>query len=314
MRWMADVVAGQNWPEADEDGLRDAAEGWDRVAADLWGLGDDIGGVTRQVDLGYSGAGSGSFHQFMGQLASAPGQLAPALAQVGNVTAQAALDTETAKLMILAQVAWTAGELLWMLESPLTWPEIPGLIAASRYVIGRVALRLLESAARSAVQMTVMDLGVQGVEVALGDRKGIDWREVLSSMQVGAFAGAVAGAFHLGAEKLAPKFVSSLAGKVTMGAVDGAVTGEAVNLAFAGGQSPGLAVLSGLVGAAGAAGKERIRGYKAGRGGPGVPGIRLPGAPRLAGPELEPLLAPGTSDDESGTSDDGPGTSDAGSL
>src|SRR6202012_2637642 len=116
-----------------------------------------------------------------------------------------------------------------------------------------LAAMLARAAAHAAAQQGGTDLGVQLFELARGDRKGIDWREVATSAEMGALAGAVAGAVHLGAGALAPKFPSSLAGHFTLGAVNGVAAGEATALTFGGVQSPGLLLASGLAGAAGGA-------------------------------------------------------------
>ena len=269
---MLDVLGGQQWPQMDETEMKNLSDQWTQAHSALAAMGDDVTAAMHNVLRGYSGSGSDQFQQFMTQLAAAPGQMAPALKQVGSSASSAALNTETTKLMMLAQVAWTLAEVADLTSTLWGWVAVPEVLAGSRLVIARLARALAKAALHGAVQQGGMNLGVQLFELLVGDRDSIDWNEVVSSIELGAFTGALAGAVHLGAEKLAPNFVKSLAGHVALGAVDGLGVGEATALTFGGGQDPALLLGSGLIGAAGGALKSRHDGD----GAPDIPAVRLP--------------------------------------
>ncbi|HEY6494981.1 MAG TPA: hypothetical protein VIZ43_17030, partial [Trebonia sp.] len=64
LQWMADLVAGQNWPQSDEGRLRWAGQAWSQAGRDLKDLGDAITAAASRVRLGYSGQSSDALDSY----------------------------------------------------------------------------------------------------------------------------------------------------------------------------------------------------------------------------------------------------------
>lgn len=259
LQWVMDAVAGQSWPQANEDELRSVAEDWTSTAGALDGIAGDINTIATQLQLGLSGSIGDQATEYLNQLGSAPGQIAPAVAGLADSHDQMALQTETTKLMILAQFIWTAIEVSDLLSSVWGALAVPEVMAITRLTVWQLMKKFLETipgmvikaAVHGALLQGLMDLSVQLTEWAAGDRTGIDWSELATSVEMGAAGGAIGGVLHIGAAKLLPKgALDTLPGKFAIGAVNGFLTGEATAFTFGGGQDPLELLESSIIGGA----------------------------------------------------------------
>jgi ppGpp synthetase/RelA/SpoT-type nucleotidyltranferase len=245
--WLVDALAGQAWPDGNEDGLAALGGAWADVGGVVAGLGGQLDDVVGQVMDGISGDVADQFAAYVGGLRSNLAAVADGAGQVGALAAQSGVQLEEAKYMILLQVAWVAVELAMWAYSLFGAAVVPTVYAAGRFVIQAIVRRLVMAAAEGAAFMAVANMLVQGLEW-LRHHTGWDWGSVVSALESGALAGAIGGVVHVGAGAVAPALADSVVGRVVVSGAAGVVGGEVMNLAMGGDQNAGLAFLAGMMG------------------------------------------------------------------
>lgn len=210
-------VAGSAWPSGDETKMFELAGAWERAAAELLQLPDDIVSAKRAAAHAYSaGLGGEAIGGQLDLLLNGPQsvpELAAGFQQLGATTFATGSDLEAAKITVIIslvtlviEIAWArlfpvtaaAGELaailstrsfLRRMEDWLT-AAIKGRIAnaALSDFVGTYTVKILETVLIS----SALDAFTQGVQFAAGHRREYNWRQTLISMGASA-AGTIPG-------------------------------------------------------------------------------------------------------------------------
>jgi hypothetical protein len=250
LAWLSDVLAGQNWPASDEDGLSAISAAWYEAANGFVALANPVGDVSGQVSQYISGDIADQFSQFMTGLANSLPQMADTANSIGDMMSQAALEVQYAKLMILVMMFWAAEQIIEWASTVWGLAVVPEIEAAAQITISTIAKQLLKSVLTGVVTMVGADAAIQGLQFLMGDRHQWNSQSTLQSLEMGALAGAIGGVIHIGGGALAPDFAKSFLGHVTLGGITGLTVGELSNLAFGSDQNLGLAFAAGAAGGA----------------------------------------------------------------
>ncbi|GAB2556879.1 WXG100-like domain-containing protein [Nocardia heshunensis] len=217
LQWLG-WVAGSAWPQGDEDKMWGIAEDWRHAARQLRDLLPELEAAKQATEDAYPwGDGLEAMTSALNKLDSGP-QSFEALAEILDQVAGAAdglgTEIEYTKIMVLSSLAMLA------VEIALAWcfpPTAPAEEAAAT-VWTRLAVRLLGERAVSAiaryaeqlgvaavarflakhvVMSTVLgtgqDVAIQGLQIAEGHRKSMDWDRVGMTALTAAGAGAAGG-------------------------------------------------------------------------------------------------------------------------
>ncbi|WP_415842925.1 hypothetical protein, partial [Nocardia ninae] len=255
-------VAGSDWPEGSESGMRALGGDWHAAAEAIRGIEADItaaknaalaaypAGVARDEIAGVfdklwngTGATKEQENQNLKKMAEFFDGIGDSAEQVGD-------EIEYAKWMMASSLGLLAIELAAAWLFPPTAPAVQvGLIAATRFGIRLIAQRVMAAISRALGRMltagfakfvmkhvaidlalgTMQDLGIQQMQVWQGHRKqGVDWGQVgmtaLSSGLGGAAAGPVGDRLGQALQgKMRPFFAGAVTG-MAAGTV-GAVAG-----------------------------------------------------------------------------------------
>ncbi|BFV61098.1 hypothetical protein KCMC57_up62020 [Kitasatospora sp. CMC57] len=244
LQWVLLLLAGTRWPEGEEDVMREMADRWRATGETLADVGTSVGSAIQRALDGQQGkaaeglathwakfsVGKGTEEDpgfFPGMVKSCEG-MAEMLDNMAN-------STETAKIQIVAQLGILAFEIATAEASaPFTagasLAAIPAAVAVSRVVVQQILKKLLkealEFAAKEAAQEVAINLLAQTIQIAEGNRTGLDGKELGQS----ALGGAVGGA----SGNLIGKGLGSAAGKAGLGNALESVGGKMVHGAAVG--------------------------------------------------------------------------------
>jgi hypothetical protein len=240
--WVYTLVVGQNWPQADEDKLRNCAQAWTDALGGLVEISGAGGQAGQNVHYSVQAVSSDQFDEYWKQYTtgddSAVGQLAQQCQMLAEELLQFAEQTEFTKISIDIQLIILLIQLFYdFVIAPLTGglSMAEGLAAAlgCRVVVGRLLMQLIESVAMAVLP----DLITQLITLAEGHRSKIDVGELWQAAQMGA-AGAVAGAaagkllggLGKGLENRLGKQVGGLLTAGATGALTNVMTNSAVSM------------------------------------------------------------------------------------
>ncbi|MFJ1791306.1 toxin glutamine deamidase domain-containing protein [Kitasatospora griseola] len=342
LQWVLLLLAGCRWPEADEDQLRDMADHCRKAAETLKDAGQGVDAAIKRAVEGQQGNAAEALTKYWATYTVGkgtdddPGRLTAtikALDGMGDMLEQMANSAETAKIQIVAQLGILAFELATAeAEAPITagasMVQVPGFIAAARAFVQTTLKTLLKDmvkmAAKQAAQMAAINLMAQGIELAEGHRKSIDWKEVGDNAKGGAIGGAAGHLIGAGLGGAAGKLglgnlANSAGGKMAIGAATGVGADAATQYITTGKVDTSSLLGSGLSGGAGAG-----LSHMATRPGAHPPAPKPGDAPHIPGPvgpgeggrqDGPPKFTkPDTSSGDSGSSYHGPsGESSSGS-
>jgi hypothetical protein len=249
LNWLFDIVAGQNFPDGDEDKLRALGDAWIEAGNSLQTLLPEFTTVAQDVLENVTGATGEQFGQYAQSLLSTIPELASNAIDIGETAEAAALQLEYTKLTIILQVALTAAMIAWAASDFFTAPLIPAYEFIARLTIEQIFKKFVQTLIFTVFSTVGIDLGAQVIMAAKGDLHNWNASWTLSAFEVGLLSGVVAGGIDAGAEGLlAPEIKDLLPTRLVQGAATGVLTGEAANLAFGGGQNVGLAAAAGAAG------------------------------------------------------------------
>ncbi|MFF2624842.1 toxin glutamine deamidase domain-containing protein [Kitasatospora griseola] len=274
LQWVLLLLAGCRWPEADEDQLRDMADECRKASETLRDATQGVDAAIKRALEGQQGEAADGLNKFWATYTVGkgteddPGRLTAtinALSGMGDMLEQMANSAETAKIQIVAQLGILAFELATAeAEAPVTagasMLQVPGFIAAARTFVTKtlktLVLDLAKMAAKQAAQMAAINLMAQGIQVAEGHRKSIDWKEVGDNAKGGAIGGAAGGLIGKGLGAAAGKVglggaANSLGGKMAIGAATGVGADAATQYLTTGKVDTSSLLGSGLSGGAG---------------------------------------------------------------
>ncbi|WP_194915200.1 hypothetical protein, partial [Catenulispora rubra] len=247
--WVAALAVGQTWPAGDEDQLAELGDAWRDTHSQLTAINHDIAPMASGMRDALSGPTAEQFGSFVKQLNTTMPTLVDTSAQMGDMSHETAVQTQYSKLMILLQLAWMAEQLLeW---APTVWGAalVPEIEAIGELMVSQIAKRFVTSVASATAIQTGMDSAVQAFQMfVLKDRDHWDTSSTVSAVEMGLLSGGIGAAVHEIGHAIAPDFVNTLKGKVTVSAVTGVTSAVVTNAAFGGGQDLGLAFGAGVIG------------------------------------------------------------------
>lgn len=210
--WLLELLAGQSWPQGDEDALRRAAQSWMDAMLKTAQLAGNTDLSSLRVHANADAASADDFGSFWDSYVKTH----PDLQGNGNLPdlfrqyeAQAKLlvgqanEVEYTKLIIVCTLILTAIQIAWavamaFLTDGASLVEVPPLMAAGRLAVLRMAGRFVQMV----LMMVVPDLIAQGVILAQG--RGWDWGKTGTAFENGLAGGAFAMTLGGLAEKLLP--------------------------------------------------------------------------------------------------------------
>ncbi|WP_285693324.1 ADP-ribosyltransferase [Actinomadura sp. NBRC 104412] len=219
VKWLSWIV-GADWPEGDETAMRRVAEGWTTAGGEVRNLIDDLGSVAFDVVSTLDGYAAERFRAHWDTWVSTDPQrltkLADACDQLAKVMNDGATDIEYAKYMFIALLIITAIEIIMLIYSAFatfgaSTAAIPAVEAGAQIASRTIFQRLLSWLARNviihgavmgALEGGGLDLLIQGIQVAQGNRDGINWGQTLRSTVDGAIGGAISGGVAGGLGKI----------------------------------------------------------------------------------------------------------------
>jgi hypothetical protein len=262
LNWLADIVAGQSFPQGDEDQMQALGSAWLTAGDMLAGIVDQVGGAGQTVLAGMQGPAGEQFASFVSQMSQSVPQLSAGAQQVGQLCQSTALQVQYAKYMIILQLAWTAEQIAEWSSTVAGLAAVPLAEMAGRIAVRSVLDALLRQVARSAVEsmaaMVTMDAAVQTLQFLQGDRHSWDVGDTVQSVEMGLLTGAIGGLIGGLGHLIAPDLLKGLGGHIVLGATTGVVNAEVGNAVFGGDQNLVLGTGAGVVGALVGAGKGRF--------------------------------------------------------
>ncbi|NIH86209.1 hypothetical protein [Amycolatopsis granulosa] len=264
---LASIVAGQEWPEGNEDLLRVLRDGWAAAAqgaADVQRAFVTLMEQTPNPPDGkvmWTGDGAKAFMDDAKKFVEGDKAHFPSLQKVcqalSDACGDAANEVEYGKLMIIATLIITAAFIAYALAmAAITFggssAAIPVAQAGARAAIQQifrmlvqklmtmgvkgVAMAVLKQIAVNMGISLALDAGIQGYQMAEGNRK--DWDEgKTKDAAVGGAVDGVVSAASLGIAKGATRGVSSTAGQLLDASVRGGVRGALEGVASTVGQA-----------------------------------------------------------------------------
>ncbi|MFB4301422.1 ADP-ribosyltransferase [Actinomadura sp. NTSP31] len=226
VQWLSWIV-GSDWPEGDETAMRRCADAWRQAATSINELVGDVTGTVNNVRGTLDAEAAEKFQKNLDQWTTTDPRLLPSMAEacgkLADVLDNGALDIEYAKYMFIALLIVTAIEIAMLIAAAFetfgaSTAGIPVAEAAaqtsSRLIFKELMEKLteklgekllgsiLKGAAFGALQGGGLDLLVQGVQIAEGNRKGVDWGKTAGATFDGAIGGAISGGIAHGAGKI----------------------------------------------------------------------------------------------------------------
>ncbi|RSM66383.1 NAD:arginine ADP-ribosyltransferase with a RelA/SpoT domain protein [Amycolatopsis sp. WAC 01376] len=340
VKWLLPIVVGESWPEGDEDKLRELRDAWHNASKAVQPIADTATKGATEVLGGWTGEGAEKFAEAWKKFVEGDEAYFKSLADsskaLGDSCNATALDVEYTKYMIIISLVILAAQIVAMIAAAAvtfggsTAGIAPAQIATRMTVqmifrqlmqklaqegFKKVAKELLEKLLKEGLKKIgkevlqntamnlAMDAGIQGLQMAKGDRDSWD----LSKTKDSAISGAVDGVVGAGSSSIgkgATKGLSdSVGGQIVDSAARGAVRGAAEGVASTVGQAAVTGDLDKL------SAKDVLMGASGGAVGGGVDGAKSQiGDIKAANTPGAPGDGPSTPDVDSGSSSD-PGSS-----
>ncbi|MBA9001813.1 WXG100-like domain-containing protein [Thermomonospora cellulosilytica] len=226
VKWLSWIV-GMDWPEGDETAMRRAAQAWHDGAKEIGDLIGDLQASATQVLGTVEGQAADEFERYWQQFVSTDPQVLVKLQQgfdaLGKALEDGALEIEYAKYMFIALLIITAIEIAMLIAAAVatfgaSTAAIPAVQAGAQITARMIAQRLLQAlmqrlgqrlggailrgALFGVLEGVGLDLAVQGLQIAQGNRDGIDGKKTLQAGIDGAIGGALSGGLSHGAGKI----------------------------------------------------------------------------------------------------------------
>ncbi|MFK0243242.1 toxin glutamine deamidase domain-containing protein [Amycolatopsis azurea] len=305
VKWLLPIVVGESWPEGDEDKLRELRDAWHNASKAVQPIADTATKGATEILGGWTGEGAEKFAEAWKKFVEGDEAYFKSLADsskaLGDSCNATALDVEYTKYMIIISLVILAAQIVAMIAAAAvtfggsTAGIAPAQIATRMTVqmifrqlmqklaqegFKKVAKELLEKLLKEGLKKIgkevlqntamnlAMDAGIQGLQMAKGDRDSWDFSKTKDSAISGAVDGVVgAGSSSIG--KGATKGLSdSVGGQIVDSAARGAVRGAAEGVASTVGQAAVTGDLDKL------SAKDLLMGASGGAVGGGVDGAK----------------------------------------
>ncbi|MGF6885498.1 hypothetical protein ABIA39_003960 [Nocardia sp. GAS34] len=212
--YIQDFIVG-HWPEGDEDAMRRAAGHWSDMAEKLKGLQEPADQAMNSALSAIDGQIHDAMSSYWKDIGGDDGelkQLIDACDSFARQLEEGATDIEHTKISIYISVGIMVAMLLWSWIPGVGQAEEAGTIVAGKAAIQAAFRKLLSKLGIDAAKFMEKrgakllvnagvgstlgagtDLAAQGIQIAEGTRKNMDWKSVGLSTLSGALAGTVAG-------------------------------------------------------------------------------------------------------------------------
>ncbi|MDQ1294617.1 MAG: hypothetical protein QG608_2502, partial [Actinomycetota bacterium] len=214
------IVVGEQWPQADEELLRDLAGVWENFTTALDGIEEEIRASSSTVLQGWEGDAAKKFSETSNKLLNSDGiaQLIEGARELGRYARQTSTDIEYTKASIIGQLAILAAQIAW--ATP--WFAVPtaaaaaaawvsSMIVAARTAVTRLLLQLLNSLAIGLALQVGLDVAIQVSQFIKGTRQDWDFRRTAGAAVSAAVGAALGTALHnVGSKLLGQKAMESL--------------------------------------------------------------------------------------------------------
>ena len=268
VKWLLPIVVGESWPEGDETKLRALRDAWHTASTALGPATDAGNQAASGIRDNWTGDGADAFVEQWKKFVEGDEayfkQLADATKALGNSCDQTALDVEYTKYMIIISLIVLAAQIAAMIAAAaVTFGGSTAGIApaqvATRMTVQMLFRQLLEKLAQQGFKQVAkellekllkqglkkigmeilkneainlgMDAGIQGLQMAKGDRQSWDWSKTSDaaiSGAVGGVVGAASGSIGRGAtEGLSHSAGGQVADAALRAGARGAVEGVA---------------------------------------------------------------------------------------
>ncbi|MER7914134.1 hypothetical protein, partial [Streptomyces sp. NPDC096068] len=219
LNWIAQITVGEDFPQADEDRLREVARQLAQASARLERLSAQLGPVVSRVLESMSGSAVSEFTRFMRRLHTVVPGLADASGELGRSASETALQIEYAKLMIIMQMIITAIEVAHLLM--LAPAAVPARVAATRLTVRQILRRLFLNILAGMAMELGLDAIAQTIQILRGDRTQWDTGLTTDALVGGAVGGAVEGLVAGAAGRFLPGLSRTTLGQAGIGGVSG---------------------------------------------------------------------------------------------
>ncbi|MFJ9519655.1 toxin glutamine deamidase domain-containing protein [Kitasatospora sp. NPDC101801] len=241
LQWVLLLLAGTRWPEGDEDLMRDMGRRWRATAEALDEAGRASDAAVRRALDGQQGSAAEALEKDWNKLVlpadgSKPGFF-PGMVKSCNAMADSleamANSTETAKISIVAQLGILAFEIATAeAAAPVTAGASMAAIAPAiqvskmtvQQILKKLAKEIIEYALKEAFQEVAINLLAQSIQLASGNRKELDGKELGMSAAGGAIGGAAGGMIGKGLGAAGGKLIGKKMDTLPAQMVEGALT------------------------------------------------------------------------------------------
>ncbi|WP_244885501.1 toxin glutamine deamidase domain-containing protein [Amycolatopsis vancoresmycina] len=268
VKWLLPIVVGESWPEGDETKLRALRDAWHTASSAIGPVSETGTQAASGIRDNWTGDGADAFAEQWKKFVEGDEayfkQLADAAQALGDSCDQTALDVEYTKYMIIISLIILAAQIAAMIAAAaVTFGGSTAGIApaqiATRMTVQMLFRQLLEKLAQQGFKQVAkellekllkqglkkigmevlkneainlgMDAGIQGLQMAKGDRKEWDWSKTSDaaiSGAVGGVVGAASGSIGRGAtEGLSHSAGGQVADAAMRAGARGAVEGVA---------------------------------------------------------------------------------------
>ncbi|MEU4248508.1 toxin glutamine deamidase domain-containing protein [Amycolatopsis sp. NPDC026612] len=268
VKWLLPIVVGESWPEGDETKLRALRDAWHTASSAIGPVSETGGQAASGIRDNWTGDGADAFAEQWKKFVEGDEayfkQLADATKALGDSCDQTALDVEYTKYMIIISLIVLAAQIAAMIAAAaVTFGGSTAGIApaqiATRMTVQMLFRQLLEKLAQQGFKQVAkellekllkqglkkigmevlkneainlgMDVGIQGLQMAKGDRQSWDWSKTSDaaiSGAVGGVVGAASGSIGRGAtEGLSHSAGGQIADAAMRAGTRGAVEGVA---------------------------------------------------------------------------------------
>lgn len=236
LQWLADITVG-HFPEGDEDALRRMRDAYTAAAVSVREVGTDGDTAARRVGYAMEGDTATAFAAYWKRYTGAEDAYLPQLVQLCTELASScdatALDVEFAKLSVIAALVALAAEVAALVASSffdfgVSAAGIPVAEALTATAVRVVLMDLIKSIVMHVVINVAIDVGIQGIQMAEGNRHGLDVGKIAHDAKTGALTG-----------------LASFAGGHAVSGVGGHILGEEAGKLATVGVKGGLGVVAG---------------------------------------------------------------------
>ncbi|MFB4317475.1 hypothetical protein [Actinomadura sp. 21ATH] len=208
--WLEWIV-GSDWPEGDETAMRRCAEAWREAGIEIDAVVDELTAAATKALANVRGEGAETFRRnWQGYVDVDPlvfPNLVQACEQLGQALDGGALEIEYAKYMFIALLIITAIEIIMLIQAAFATfgaaaAGIPAVQISAQLASRTIGQTLLKTLAKHIIMGVIegvgLDLAVQGLQIALGNRNGVDWQKTGMAAVDGAIGGALSGGIGAG--------------------------------------------------------------------------------------------------------------------